>query len=163
MSESSDNDEYKYGTVLSHLSGSPTYPNFGVKKVSFPLKCENYHLPASVCVKKDLKKLSVKWVFFVFNKIFVVFVEVYFSKQYERFRIAKNHVFQALQMFQNVIEWSKSHLNNELLPLQWISRHHHLATTTYVRVPLRCVVSIARIFGEIPTYVNSHLISARVL
>ena len=37
-------------------------------------KCENYHLPASACVKKDLKKRSVMWMFCVFNKILIVLI-----------------------------------------------------------------------------------------
>ena len=58
-----------------------SYPNFGVKKVSTSLKCENYELPASVCVKKDLKNRSVRRIFCGNNDIWVMFVGVYFSKQ----------------------------------------------------------------------------------
>ena len=50
-------------TVLSHLSDMFSYPNFGVKKVSTSLKCENYQFPASVCVKKDLQNRSVRRIF----------------------------------------------------------------------------------------------------
>ena len=92
-------------TVLSHISHMFTYPNFGVKKVWLSLKSENYHLPASVCVKKDLKKRSVRRIFCGNNNIWVIFVGVYFSKQYSCCRIAKSNGFQALQTFQNVIEY----------------------------------------------------------
>ena len=68
-------------TVLSHLSDMFSYPNFGVKKVSTSLKCENYQLPASVCVKKDLKNRSVMRIFCGDNNIWVMYAGVYLSKQ----------------------------------------------------------------------------------
>ena len=68
----------------------------------------HYHLISAkiiTYVKKDLKKRSVKWMFCVFNKILIVFVGVYFLKQQVCCIIAKNHGFQALQTFQNMIEY----------------------------------------------------------
>ena len=128
-------------TVLSHISDMFTYPNFGVKKVWLSLKSENYHLPASVCVKKDLKKRSVRRIFCGNNNTWVIFVGVYFSKQYSCCRFAKRNGFQALQTFQNVIEYrfvTKITLESELLSLKWISQHqlpsdyHLCASVTYV-------------------------------
>ena len=127
-----------------------TYPNFGVKKIWLSLKSENYHLPASVCVEKDLKNDQLGEYFVVITTSGWFLLE-YTSQNYihvvELLKVTASKLCKRSRTLLNIDLSSKSHLESELLSLKWISRqqlpcdYHLCASVTYV-----CCVSNKQIW-----------------